>query len=109
MRELNTEIESLNAKNAEFDRETAEKQNKLLALQTKQSLLQADAAEKNTQIASLTASLSEILERQNILKEDRAAAEARRADHRRTAGRVPQAADAGTGGRDLREQYDLRL
>ena len=28
MRELNTEIESLNAKNAEFDRETAEKQNK---------------------------------------------------------------------------------
>lgn len=113
MRELNTEIESLNAKNAEFDRETAEKQNKLLALQTKQSLLQADAAEKNTQIASLTASLSEILERQNILKEDRAAAEARRADidarQAECRKRLTQAQEDVTSANNTISGYELRL
>ena len=82
-------------------------------MQTKQSLLQADAAEKNTQIASLAASLSEILERQNILKEDRTAAEARRADidarQAECRKRLTQAQEDVTSANNTISGYELRL
>ena len=80
MRALDAQLEALAAQRAEFERENGEKQARLLTLQTKQTLLQAELTEKNTQIASLTASLGEVLERRELLLRDQAAAEARKAD-----------------------------
>ncbi len=113
MRALDAQLEALAAQRAEFERENGEKQARLLTLQTKQTLLQAELTEKNTQIASLTASLGEVLERRELLLRDQAAAEARKADidaqQAECRRRLTQAQEDVTSAKNTISGYELRL
>ncbi len=79
VRALDDQAGALTKKADALQQELNATQQALLKLTAQENLLRADAQEKKTQIASLTASMEEVEARRKTLQEDLAANEARRA------------------------------
>ena len=106
------QLEALLAESRELSLSSDDTERKILSLRAQEALLQTDAAQKRADIASLTASMEEILERRQTVQTDLDAATARRQELEDQAYQyeraLEDAQDAVTGCKNTMAGYALR-